>query len=223
MSSNTNDNSSSSDSGRVAVVTGANKGIGYHISLQLASSGLFSNVIIGCRSEERGTNAVKQLRSELKTAADASNSNTCKISYLPLTIGDTSSHESFVKAVEIEFEKVDVLVNNGAIAFKGSDPTPFIEQCKPTLEINYRGTVDFTEKILPLIRKGTDARIVNVASMAGSLNQIKSSDLRDRFTHPNISKKELNSLVDQFQSDVEAGTHLSSGWGNSNYGFSKLA
>ena len=61
--------------------------------------------------------------------------------------------------------KVDVLINNAATAFKGSDPTPFEQQCKHNLAINFRGTVEFTEEMLPLVRKGEDARIVNVTSI----------------------------------------------------------
>ena len=79
------------------------------------------------------------------------------------------------------------------------------------------------------MRKGEDARIVNVASMAGYLTQIKSKILRDQFNDPHLTKDKLRALVDQFQADVEAGGtsnpkhHIEQGWGNSNYGMSKLA
>ncbi len=196
---------------RIAVVTGANKGIGKEIASQLATSGIFSNVILACRDKSRGLQAVGEI---------ANLPNACKVSYEPLIIGDTSSHEAFCSSVAKQYEKIDVLVNNAGMAFKGADPTPFQGQCKPTLDVNFRGTVDFTERMLQLVKKGNDARIVNVASMAGRLGQIRSKELRDKFSSTNLSKEELCSLVDQFETDVNNGTHLEKGWGNSNYGFS---
>jgi carbonyl reductase 1 len=202
---------------RVAVVTGANKGIGFHIASQLSQSGLFSHVIIGCRDETRGLQAVQQIRNTLESTT------TTTVSFLPLTIGDKNSHENFSKSIKEQYQKVDVLVNNAAIAFKGSDPTPFQGQCKPTLDINFHSTVDFTEKMLPLIRKGNDARIVNMASMAGRLGQLRSKELQDKFSDPSLTKEELIALVRKFETDVMEGKHAERGWGDSNYGLSKLA
>ena len=202
---------------RIAAVTGANKGIGYHIALQLAQSGLFTNVILACRDQTRGLEAQQKIKSQVQES-------TCNISYEQLSIGDEESHESFVNVINEKYGgKVDVLVNNAAIAYKAADPTPFQEQCKPTIDINFRGTVNFTVKMLPLVRNGSDARIVNVASMAGRLKQIKSSDLRNQFSNPSLTKGQLMSLVDQFEKDVLEGNHVAKGWGNSNYGMSKLA
>eukprot|EP00578_Thalassiosira_sp_NH16_P024075 CAMPEP_0181096884 /NCGR_PEP_ID=MMETSP1071-20121207/11268_1 /TAXON_ID=35127 /ORGANISM="Thalassiosira sp., Strain NH16" /LENGTH=224 /DNA_ID=CAMNT_0023179317 /DNA_START=279 /DNA_END=953 /DNA_ORIENTATION=+ len=147
----------------------------------------------------------------------------CAVSHRQLTIGDEKSHRSFVRFVEEEYGKVDVLVNNAGMAFKNADPTPFELQCKPTIDVNFRGTVDFTEELLPLIRRGRDARIVNVASMAGHLSQLRSKELRSEFSSPRLTKWEVFALVDKFESNVLDGTHVSEGWGNSNYGLSKLA
>jgi carbonyl reductase 1 len=203
---------------RVAVVTGANKGIGYFIGLQLAQTGLFSNVILGCRDENRGKAAVNSMVQSLNESKCQ-----CEVSYEPLTIGDIDSHKAFVQHMKEKFDKVDVLVNNAGIAFKNADPTPFKDQCKPTLGINFHGTVDFTERMFPLVRKGADARIVNVASMAGRLKQIQSKELRDRFKDPSLTAQELKDLVHNFETDVLDGTHFEKGWGRSNYSFSKLA
>jgi carbonyl reductase 1 len=201
--------------GRVAVVKGSNKGIGFFIAVQLGLSGLFENVILACRDEQRGLTAVRDATEAI--------GNKATVSYAPLTLGDHDSHVAFRQKMEREFGKVDVLVNNAGIAFKGADPTPFAQQTKPTMDINYHGTVDFTEVMLPLIRKGTNARIVNVASMSGHLSQISSKELRDKFTSSTLSMPELNQLVAKFESDVQAGIHREQGWGNSNYGMSKLA
>jgi NAD(P)-dependent dehydrogenase (short-subunit alcohol dehydrogenase family) len=109
------------------------------------------------------------------------------------------------------------------MAFKNADPTPFKGQCKPTLDVNFRGTFDFTEQMLPLVRKGHDARIVNVASGSGYLSQLRSKELQSKFSSPSLTKEELFALVNKFESDVMKGQHIEEGWGNSNYGMSKLA
>ena len=200
---------------RVAVVTGANKGIGFGIAQHLAGSGMFSDVILGCRDEQRGALAAREI-------ANAP-SNRAFVYSLPLTIGDRASHSSFHKAIEERHGKVDVLINNAGMAFKNADPTPFKGQCKPTLDVNFKGTFDFTEQMLPLIRQGHDARIVNVASGSGYLSQLRSKELQSKFSSPSLTKEELFALVNKFESDVMNGQHIEEGWGNSNYGMSKLA
>eukprot|EP00536_Pseudo-nitzschia_multiseries_P018214 jgi/Psemu1/299628/fgenesh1_pm.2258_\ len=200
---------------RIAVVTGANKGIGYFIALQLGLSGLFSDIILG-------------------------NNDVVHIHCLPLTIGDPDSHTAFGATLERDFGgNVDVLVNNAGFAYKGSDPTPFEDQTAKTLQTNYYGLVDFTERVMiPLMLQnrmqkqmqkqnrmqkggGTVPRIVNVASMAGRLGQV-SPELQRRFTDPALTIEELNQLMGDFASSVKAGTHVSDGWSRSNYGVSKL-
>lgn len=206
-----------STTGRVAVVTGSNKGIGFFIALQLGLSGLFQNIILACRDAQRGQAAANEMMKTIGPGKHVS------VSFAPLTLGDHESHLNFRNFMEQDFGKCDVLVNNAAFAFKGSDPTPFAKQTKPTLDINFRATVDFTEIMLPLLRKGTDARIVNVASMSGHLSQISSKELVDKFTSPELTISELQELVDKFERDVQNGIHRQEGWGNSNYGMSKLA
>ena len=73
-----------------------------------------------------------------------------------------------------------------------------------------------------LLRKGEDPRLVNVASMAGRLGQVQ-PPLQAKFSSPKLTLPALDALVDQFEADVQAGSHKRNGWGNSNYGLSKLA
>jgi carbonyl reductase 1 len=202
-------------SNRVAVVTGANKGIGYFIALHLGMSGLFSKIILGCRDAERGLAAANELQSKIQGKSETT------FQFAPLTIGDTESHSKFGQQMQEEFGKVDVLVNNAGFAYKGSDPTPFKDQTQKTLDINCFGLADFTEKMLPLLRKGRDPRLVNVASKAGRLSQV-SSDLQKQFTDESLTIEQLHALMNEFKNDVQAGTNEASGWSNSNYGISKL-
>jgi carbonyl reductase 1 len=200
--------------GRVAVVTGSNKGIGYFIALQLGLSGLFQHICLACRDLQLAQEAVASLKQQLPPEV--------QVSSAPLLLGDTNSHQTLAQTLQERYGKIDVLVNNAAMAYKQADPTPFLEQCSPTLNVNFRGTCDLTEQLLPLLRKGTDARIVNVASMSGRLGQV-SPERQAQFAADDLTMEQLHALVDEFERDVLAGRHREKGWSNSNYGMSKLA
>ena len=200
--------------GRVAVVTGSNKGIGYFIALQLGCSGLFQHIILACRDQIRGNDAAESIRTQLPPNVFVHSEQ--------LTIGNHNSHLEFVHKMEESFGKIDCLVNNAGFAFKGNDPTPFQLQTKPTLDINFRGTIDFTEAIIPLVLRGSDPRIVNVASLAGRLSQL-SPERQAKFSATDLTMIELRSLVDDFEARAQDGTHQDYGYSNWNYGMSKLA
>lgn len=194
--------------GRVAVVTGANKGIGYHIAASLIASKLFGTVILACRDPSRGERAAKELGGV----------------FMPLCVGDAESTQRFAASLRDKYGRLDVLVNNAAIAFKAADPTPFHEQTRPTLAVNYYGTVAVTHALMPLLlASDADPRIVNVASMAGHLRQL-SPERQKAFASKSLDMPKLDQLVGAFESDVAQGVDLkANGWGKSNYGFSKLA
>jgi len=192
----------------LAVVTGANKGIGYCIADRLVRAGF--RVIAACRNQELGQCAAMQLGAEFQL----------------LDLSSQVSIANFAQQISSKYGRLDVLVNNGAIAFKGSDPTPFAEQTEPTLRTNFYGTVALTDALLPLLRasaaSGGHTRIVNVASMSGHLSQLH-PNMQRQFESPSLNRTGLYSLVQKFAADVKAGVHRDQGWGNSNYGFSKLA
>ena len=212
---------SSANNKKVAVVTGANKGIGYHVALQLTMCNQFRHVILTCSDETRGLTARKLL---LESATDSAPGSIATVTYLPLEVGNPASHQEFRRILEEKFDgKLDVLVNNAAIAFHESDPTPYAEQTKPLLNVNFRGTVDLTEVLLPLLRKSSDARIVNITGRLGRLDQLTSKEFRDRFSSPTLTMTELRSLVDEYEEDVNDNASKEKGWGESSNGMSKLA
>ena len=196
---------------RIALVTGGNKGIGYEVARKLGDPANNIKTIIGCRSSELGTKAAETLR-----AAG------CNVVFRELDISNLSSINKLRSSIEEEFGHLDILVNNAAIAFKGSDPTPFIQQADPTITVNFFGTLDVTDAMLPLLRKSEAARIVNVASMAGHLRIIPSEKRKAQFTSPQLQVGELKSLMHEFVTDVEGGVHTGKGWPNTCYGMSKL-
>lgn len=167
--------------------------------------------ILACRSDELG----RQTELELQSLGLNAKYRHCDIS------SKTSINE-FVEEIEREYPSIDVLVNNAAIAFKGSDPTPFCEQARPTIETNFFGTLHLTQSLLHLLKKSSSARIVNVASQSGLLRILKSPEKRERIVSADLSLAELMEMMSVFVHDVEAGSHTAHGWPNTCYGTSKL-
>lgn len=193
---------------KLAVVTGANKGIGYYIAQQLRDAGV--RVVIACRNEEHARAAAASLG----------------IEYELVDLAGSASIANFAAVMAEKYGYLDVLVNNAAIAFKGRDPTPFAQQTEPTLRTNFWGTVQLTDALLHLLRasaaRGRQPRLVNVASVGGKLAQVQ-GHLQERFASPTLDRAGLMELVQKFERDVSRGAHRLEGWGGSNYGLSKLA
>jgi len=191
------------------VVTGANKGIGWHIADQLVKAGGFK-VVVACRDPTLGEKAAQELGAQFER----------------LDLASDESIDDFAKRVASKHGRLDILVNNAGLAFKAADPTPFEQQTGPTLKVNFWGTTRLTDALLPLLRasaaQGQGPRLVNVASMAGRLGQV-SPELQQRFSSRDLTREVLNGLISKFEQDVAAGRHSQEGWGKSNYGLSKLA
>ena len=184
-------------------------GIGFEIAKKIAAAEL--KCIITARNHEQGRAAKEAL------------SSFGDVEFRVLDISDRSSIAQFVDEFSRDFGKCDILVNNAGFAFKSADPTPFDRQAGPTFATNLFGTINFTEAMLPLLRRGESPRIVNVSSRAGLLRILKSNEeLKSRVTASDLTLSEIIDLATSFVRDVEAGVHAEKGWPNSNYGMSKL-
>ncbi|MBX7550214.1 SDR family oxidoreductase [Streptomyces sp. NPDC004232] len=142
---------------RVAVVTGANKGIGRAIVRQLAECG--HTVYLGARDERRG-----------RRAADELSADGLDVRFLHLDVTDETSAKAAAERLAEEAGAVHVLVNNAGIGGPMQPPsqTP-AEQVRTVYETNVFGVITVTNALLPLLRKAPGARIVNVSSAIGSL------------------------------------------------------
>lgn len=142
----------------VALITGANKGIGFEVAQQLARRG--DTILLGARNEERGREAEAKLKSEGFNAH-----------FVHLDLEDAETHQRAVKFVEEKFGRLDVLVNNAGIAldagFKASDVPQ--DLLRKTFATNFFGVIAVTQAFLPLLKKSAAGRIVNVSSGLGSL------------------------------------------------------
>ncbi|MDA5146646.1 SDR family oxidoreductase [Streptomyces sp. AD681] len=147
----------SAQTARIAVVTGANKGIGREITRQLAERGHV--VYLGARDAERGRATESELR------ADG-----LDVRFLHLDVTDEKSAELAARRLTEEAGLLHVLVNNAGVGGPMLPPsrTP-ADQVRTVYETNVFGVVTVTNALLPLLHKAPSARIVNVSSAIGSL------------------------------------------------------
>jgi len=144
---------------KIALVTGANKSIGFEVARQLAQKGVY--VYLGSRNLENGLEAVNKLKAE-------------GIKNVEVIQLDVTNDES-VKAARTEIGKkiktLDVLINNAGI-FGGYPQTTLdstIDQFKATYDANVYGVVRVTQAFIDLLKKSSEPRIVNVSSSQGSI------------------------------------------------------
>lgn len=191
---------------KVAVVTGANKGIGLGIVRGLCKQ-YDGAVYLTSRDVERGITAVEELKKEGLNPK-----------YHQLDITDRKSLETFRDYVKEKYGGIDVLINNAAIAFKTRAPDPVAVQAEQTLFVNYFSLVTTCDILFPILKNG--ARVVNVSSAAGHLTNIPSEELRKKFLGCK-SVPELSALMQTYVDDAKQGTQAKK-WGNSSYVVSKV-
>jgi NAD(P)-dependent dehydrogenase (short-subunit alcohol dehydrogenase family) len=149
-------------SGRTAVVTGANSGLGYVTARELARRG--ARVVLGCRSEERGGAALERLRGEVPEAS---------AELRRLDLADLASVRAF--ADDLPDERIDVLVNNaGLMAVPHALTADGFEM---QFGVNHLGHFALTGLLLERLLAAEAARVVNVSSMAHLLANIDADDL----------------------------------------------
>jgi NAD(P)-dependent dehydrogenase (short-subunit alcohol dehydrogenase family) len=179
---------------RIALITGANKGIGLEIARQLAQQGIY--VLIGARSAERGSAAAKELVSQ-----------GLDVAFVRLDVTDAQSIAAAVSTVAAEHGRLDILVNNAGIADRddGAPSSTSLDVVRRTFETNFFGALAVTQAMLPLLRKSAAGRIVNLSSALGSLttNSDPSSPFsQSRLIGYNSSKAALNMLTVQLSAEL---------------------
>ena len=188
----------------VALVTGANKGIGLQIAKDLAAYGF--TVLIGSRNLERGEQAAKGVGADARS--------------LQLDVTDQASITAAAARVRKEWGRLDVLVNNAAISHVGEPGTPLEEiqrlsrasvaspaEVRAVFETNVFGVLAVTQAMLPLLREAPAGRVVNVSSGAGSLTRSADPANPHREAFGVVyaaSKTALNAVTLSFAIELEA-------------------
>jgi NAD(P)-dependent dehydrogenase (short-subunit alcohol dehydrogenase family) len=164
---------------RVAVVTGANRGIGLEVCRQLAERGLA--IVLSARDRERAEAAALGL-------ADRD----LHVQVQQLDVADEASVARFAAWAGTDLRHVDVLVNNAAIDYDSDEraSTADLERIERAWRTNTLGAWRVTLALLPLLRAGTHARIVNVSSESGSISEMAAGT-----PGYSVSKAALNALT----------------------------
>jgi len=166
---------------RVAVVTGANRGIGREVCRQLARQGLV--VVLTSRDQDKG----------LKTAADFQKQE-LPVRFHPLDVTSASSIRALASFIEREFGRCDILVNNAGIFPDDYESSSILhsdlQTIRTAMETNVYGPILMCQALIPLMKKNNYGRIVNFSSGMGQL-----SDMNGGSPGYRISKTAVNAVT----------------------------
>jgi NAD(P)-dependent dehydrogenase (short-subunit alcohol dehydrogenase family) len=150
---------------KVALITGANKGIGFEVTRQIAKAGW--TVLAAARNPDLGRQAAKKLQAE-----------GLDVHFVHIDLDAPQTAVTAAQTIRKDFGKLDLLINNAAIAGKADGPPSKanVETVQTVMRTNYVGTVAVTQALLPLLRSGSKAQILNVSSELGCISQQTNTD-----------------------------------------------
>ncbi len=175
---------------KVAFITGANRGIGFETSKQLAKKN--TKVILGSRDLDKGKKAVEKLATE---GVDAD--------LIQYDAFDLNAPQKVYDYISKKYNKLDILINNAGVLLTGNlfvtnSSTVSDKDIKDTFQTNLFSVISLTQKLLPLIKKSEAGRIVNVSTILSSLTLHSAKDSpitpAKEFAY-NASKTALNAFT----------------------------
>lgn len=187
----------------VALVTGANQGIGLQIAKEMTKHGF--TVLVGSRDLQRGEAAAAEVGPDAQA--------------VQIDVTDEQSILAAAKRIREEFGRLDVLINNAGISHAKTAGRPLAEvarsgrasgadlaEVRAVFDTNVFGVMAVTQAMLPLLREAPAARIVNVSSRTGSLTRISNAEnpYREMFGLYAMSKTALNAVTVGFALDLES-------------------
>jgi NAD(P)-dependent dehydrogenase (short-subunit alcohol dehydrogenase family) len=181
--------SMSDETKKVALITGANKGIGLETARQLGKLGI--TVLVGARDQAKGEAAVAELKKDGVEARA-----------VKLDVDSSADYEAVRKLIEKDYGRLDILINNAGIMIdnrKGNETSKTSQDVlRKTFNTNFFAVVGLTQALLPLLKKSLGGRIVNLSSILGSntLHATPGSFIYDAKTFAyDASKAALNSFT----------------------------
>ncbi len=152
--------------GKVAIITGGNRGLGFEISLQLAKKN--ATLIIACRSAQKGKEAVEKIKQQLHKNIDAV--------IIPLDLTDLKSIHSFASIFNQTYSRLDILINNAAVVnLKDRTITP--TGLEMHMATNHYGHFALTGLLYPVLKNTPDARVVTMSSGGHKFGDLNFDDL----------------------------------------------
>lgn len=151
-------------SDRVAVVTGANSGLGYHLTLALAGAG--AEVVLACRNSVKAESAMASIRASVPGA---------RLSFIRLDLADLSSVAAFVAGFTGTHGRLDLLINNAGLMAVSESRT--VDGFETQLGVNHLGHFALTTQLLPVITSTPGARVASMSSLAHRGGRLALDDL----------------------------------------------
>ncbi|KAJ4977850.1 hypothetical protein NE237_008630 [Protea cynaroides] len=200
---------------KLAVVTGANKGIGLEICHQLATIGVI--VVLTARDEKKGFEAVEKLKG----------SGLYDVLFHQLDVKDTASITSLADFIKTQFGKLDILVNNAGInginlkddahrVVMAVDDIPeriakyrelateTKEMAEECVQANYYGAKSVTEALLPFLQQSDSPRIVNVSSSAGKLQNVSETWVKEVLSDEDgLTEEKVDDVLNKYLKDFK--------------------
>lgn len=181
---------------KIALITGANKGIGLETARQLGQQGI--TVLVGARDEAKGNRAAEELR---KAGLDAHG--------IVIDVNSVDSIQKAAARIERDYGRLDILVNNAGVMIDDQTKKPSeqsLDVWRKTFETNLFGLVATTQALLPLLRKSAGGRIVNLSSILGSIHfhATPGSPVYDmKLPAYNVSKSAVNAYTVQLAYELK--------------------
>jgi NAD(P)-dependent dehydrogenase (short-subunit alcohol dehydrogenase family) len=181
---------------KIALITGANKGIGFETARQLGQKGI--TVLVGARDDAKARVAAEKLR---KDGIDAHG--------IVIDVNDAASIKKAAAQVERDYSRLDILINNAGVMLDDQKKKPSeqsLEVWRKTFDTNLFGLIATTQAFLPLLRKSAAGRIVNLSSILGSIHfhATPGSPIYDnKVAAYNVSKSAVNAFTVQLAYELK--------------------
>lgn len=190
--------------GKVAVVTGAHKSIGFVVARELARKG--AHVVLTCHSEEKGLDAVNRLREEIDASGDKSEGEAPteperesaeeedeepipvgSVEFMHLDVGNLANVHEFARAFSRKFDRLDLLIHHADIM--GVPYAQTIDGHESQFANNYLGPFALTAELFFLLKQGAPSRVVHVGSIMQKMARLDSKEFmtaKNKYSWPNV-------------------------------------
>lgn len=200
------------DPRKIILITGCNRGLGLAFTESLIKRQPQLRIIMTSRDPEKGEAAYKALCEKYPEDVE-------HFFFHQLDITNEESITEMIDYIKKTFKKFDYLVNNAGYSSTGTDFNETV--CEETFNVNFNGTVNFTEKILGANIFNKGGKIIFVSSKSGTLNKVTNDNNINKFKNAKASD-DIVKLADKFKKSVAEGKAQEEGWYLNCFAMSKM-